>query len=103
MRAAAHLTMGQQTGAGEGGVGPWVRAASLALLTACYSLGELGHFLIATTSKQVANTVLYCTVLYCTVLYMCRWPTASSSGTCAATRTTGRTQRPRTAPTSPPR
>ena len=69
MRAAAHLTMGQQTGAGEGGVGgvgPWVRAASLALLTACYSLGELGHFLIATTSKQVANTVLYCTVLYCT-------------------------------------
>ena len=95
--------MGQHTGAGEGGAGaggvaPWVRAASLALLTACYSLGELGHFLIATTSKQVDYTVLYCTVLY-----MCRWPTASSSGTCGATPPTGRTPRPRTAPTSPPR
>jgi len=51
--------MGQHTGAGEGGVAPWVRAASLALLTACYSLGELGHFLIATTSKQVANSLQF--------------------------------------------
>ena len=38
---------------------PWQRAGTLGLLTLCYTLGELGHFLIATTSKQVANSLQF--------------------------------------------
>ena len=37
----------------------WQRAGTLGLLTLCYTLGELGHFLIATTSKQVANSLQF--------------------------------------------
>ena len=37
----------------------WRRAGTLGLLTLCYTLGELGHFLIATTSKQVANSLQF--------------------------------------------
>ena len=37
----------------------WQRLGTLGLLTLCYTLGELGHFLIATTSKQVANSLQF--------------------------------------------
>merc|ERR1719310_174343 len=41
----------------EDGGKSWSRYATLMLLTLSYTLGELGHFLIATTSKQVANSL----------------------------------------------
>ena len=41
----------------EDEVSSWSRYVTLTLLTMSYTLGELGHFLIATTSKQVANSL----------------------------------------------
>ena len=41
------------------GSSTWQRVGTLGLLTLCYTLGELGHFLIATTSKQVANSLQF--------------------------------------------
>ena len=41
------------------GSSTWQRVSTLGLLTLCYTLGELGHFLIATTSKQVANSLQF--------------------------------------------
>ena len=46
------MTRSEKSGEAPGS-SPWQRAGTLGLLTICYTLGELGHFLIATTSKQV--------------------------------------------------